>query len=626
MQLLCILFVLSGITIMLYSICLYYHSLIDLQKHGNTKTIFGERIYIVCFGMMLFFLIGYCINFIYFVFNSNLSMHDLLIGCIFFFGALFVYSVIVMMRRMFTTMNENKELVNAKEIAERSSHEKSVFLSNMSHEIRTPMNAIIGMTTIGKSASDMERMVYCFDKIEDASKHLLGIINNILDMSKIEAGKFELSETEFKFEKMLQRVVNVVNFRVEERQQKLTIYIDRAIPKTMVGDDQRLAQVITNLLGNAVKFTPEKGFIRIGTQFISEKNGVCVIQIFVSDTGIGISPEQQARLFRSYEQASTGTTREFGGTGLGLSISKNIVEMMGGKIWIESEIGAGSKFAFTVQVRRGAEASLFRPDWNQIRILAVDTDPYVLSHFEIIAKEYGLLCDTAEYYDDALKLVKESGPYAFCFVNWKIHDAEGIKLTKALKAKEPGVVATLIIPAIMWSEIEKEAKKVGVNQFLRKPLFASDVVEIIDKYIHSDNPSKESLLDGKQTVFAGRRALLAEDMEINREIVQVLLEPMLIEVDCAYNGAEAVRMFSEAPGRYDIIFMDLQMPEMDGYEATSRIRAMDSPEAKNIPIIAMSADVFQEDIERCYESGMNDHIGKPLDIYLMTEKLRHYLS
>ncbi|MDR3294850.1 MAG: PAS domain-containing protein, partial [Clostridiales Family XIII bacterium] len=271
------------------------------------------------------------------------------------------------------------DLVRAREEAETASRAKSEFLANMSHEIRTPMNAVIGMTTIGKAASDLERKDYCFGKIQDASTHLLGVINDILDMSKIEANKFELSPVEFEFEKMLQRVVNVSNFRVDEKQQKFTVHIDRAIPRTLIGDDQRLAQVITNLLGNAVKFTPEQGSISLNTRFVKEENGICTLQIEVTDTGIGISEEQKLRLFRSFEQADGGTARKFGGTGLGLVISKRIVEMMGGDIWIESEPGKGSTFAFTVQAGRGAgeKHSLLAPGviWGNIRVLAVDDDP-----------------------------------------------------------------------------------------------------------------------------------------------------------------------------------------------------------------------------------------------------------
>jgi signal transduction histidine kinase/CheY-like chemotaxis protein len=431
---------------------------------------------------------------------------------------------------------QTREYKKAQKDAEDASRTKSDFLSNMSHEIRTPMNAIIGMTIIGKSADAIERKDYAFEKIETASTHLLGVINDILDMSKIEAGKLELSFSDFDFEKMLQKAVNVINFRVDEKHQKLTVYIDRKIPRALTGDDQRLSQVITNLLSNAVKFTPDGGAIRLDAQLENEEDGLCTIRIKVADTGIGISDEQQARLFTSFQQAESSTSRKFGGTGLGLAISKRIVEMMGGQIGVESEPGQGSTFAFTIQVRRGVSQSM-----------------------------------TADRVNGRLGM----------------------------------------------TDVRNSGK------------------------IETDD-------------FSGRRMLLAEDVEINRDILLALLEPSNLAIDCAENGAEAVRLFSENYGRYDIVFMDVQMPEMDGYEATRRIRSFEllqrtpegfpketgpelprkTPEVfprkivfpREIPIIAMTANVFREDIEKCLDAGMNGHLGKPLNINEVLDMLRNYLK
>jgi len=511
---------------------------------------------------------------------------------------------------------------------------KSAFLANMSHEIRTPMNAIIGMTSIGKSSTDMERISDCFSKIEDASKHLLGVINDILDISKIESGKLELSPADFSFEKMLHRVVDVINFRVEEKQQKLAVHIDDAIPDDLVADDQRLAQVVANLLSNAVKFTPNEGSIRLDTQFLGEENGVCTIQIKVTDTGMGISADQQARLFQAFQQAGSDTSRKFGGTGLGLAISKSIVEMMGGRIWIKSEPGEGSTFGFIVHVRRGAKKNQKILDssvnWSNVRILAADDDPDVLMFFEKTVQGFGISCDTAASGQEALGLVEKNGPYNIYFVDWKMPGIDGLELTGRLMANASAKCNSLIImiSAAEWNAIEDEAKKAGIHKFLSKPLFPTDVRKIIEDCLGQDNnpqAAQETQDDDLDGIFAGRCILLAEDVEINREIIMALLEPTLLKIYCAVNGAEAVKMFAETPDKYDMIFMDLQMPVMDGYEATRKIRTLDDARAKTIPIVAMTANVFREDIERCLAAGMNGHVGKPLDIDKILFHLRKYL-
>jgi PAS domain S-box-containing protein len=545
-------------------------------------------------------------------------------------------------------------ITERKEMEERAlsaSRAKSTFLANMSHEIRTPMNAIIGMISIGKSAADIERKDYCFTKIEDASTHLLGVINDILDMSKIEAGKFELSPVEFNFEKMLQRVVDVINFRVDEKRQKLTVHIDNAIPQTLIADDQRLAQVVTNLLGNAVKFTPEKGSIVLNTQFLGEEDGLCTIEISVSDTGIGISAEQQGHLFNSFQQAEISTARRFGGTGLGLAISRNIIEMMGGGIRIQSEIGKGSVFIFTIKAKKGSNIKRFTAggvNRDNLHILMVDDDPDTLIYFKKTVQQLGISCDTAASGEEALELVKQNGSYNIYFVDWKMPGMDGIALTRELKADQSGSGNSVVtmISAVEWNLIEEEAKKAGVDRFLSKPLFPSNIADVIDDCLGVEHRVKEEKPD-INGIFTGRRILLAEDVEINREIVLALFEPTQLEIDCAENGTEAVRKYSEAPDKYDLIFMDVQMPEMDGYEATRRIRAVEeersssstassSPEGetrgnglnlrKQIPIIAMTANVFQEDIEKCAEAGMNDHVGKPLNFDEVMDKLNGYLA
>ncbi|MDR2888676.1 MAG: response regulator [Lachnospiraceae bacterium] len=387
--------------------------------------------------------------------------------------------------------------------AQNANQAKSEFLSRMSHEMRTPMNAIIGMTTVGHNTTELGRKDYALGKIDEASKHLLGIINDILDLSKIEANKFELSDLPFPFREMLNKAVSFVRFRIEEKKLFFSLTVDSDVPSCVLGDEQHLTQVIINLLANAVKFTPEGGHIHLGTTLIRDTDDAYELQIEVSDSGIGIPIEQQDKIFQAFEQAEGGITRRYGGTGLGLAISRRIVEKMGGTIAVKSKEGHGSRFFFTVKLKR-ADSQCERTDSTE-------------RNTEIISTEL----QTGE--------------------------------------------------------------------------------------------------------FSGKRILIAEDLPINREILQALLEHTGLIMDMAENGREAVEMVADAPGAYDLIFMDVQMPEMDGLEATQYIRATLTSE-NHLPIVAMTANVYREDIERCLAAGMDDHLGKPIDINLMMEKLRHYLS
>jgi signal transduction histidine kinase/DNA-binding response OmpR family regulator len=520
------------------------------------------------------------------------------------------------------------KLIKAREEALAGTRAKSEFLSNMSHEIRTPMNAIIGMTAIGLGAADVTRKDYAFEKIEDASTHLLGIINDVLDMSKIEANKLELSPASFNFEKMLRKVVDVVNFRIEAKQQNFNVILGRGIPDTIIGDDQRLAQVLTNLLSNAVKFTPENGSIRLSASLESEDGKTCIVKFSVADTGIGISEEQQARLFTSFQQAENSTARKFGGTGLGLAISKRIVEMMGGSIWIESEPGQGATFLFTVRLRRGEESDAGPPigvDWKSLKMLAVDDDAETLCFFSEIVSRTGGVCDTAANGAAALALSARQGPYDLYFLDWRMPDMNGIELARELRKRCEGRPVIVLMTAADRSAAEEEAVAAGVDHFLAKPLFPSSLVDCVNECIGAGKGFTVARHAEASDDFSGRRMLLAEDVDINREIVCALLEPACLEIVCAENGAEALRMFREAPEDYDLIFMDVQMPEMDGLEATRAIRALDVPQARSVPIIAMTANVFREDIEACLACGMNDHVGKPLNLEEVLAKLRLYL-
>jgi CheY-like chemotaxis protein/nitrogen-specific signal transduction histidine kinase len=423
----------------------------------------------------------------------------------------------------FILFHDTTEILEAKNRAEQGSRAKSIFLANMSHEIRTPLNAIIGMNTIAKGSNDPARKDYCLEKIESASNHLLGVINDILDMSKIEEDKFELSYTEFELSAMIHRVVNIFEFRLEEKKQKLTVNLSSDLPQKIITDDQRLAQVITNLMGNAVKFTPEGGNITLSVRRLDDiKPNFCTLEIIVSDTGIGISKEQQSKLFGSFVQVDSSIGRKFGGTGLGLAISKKIVELMQGEIKIESEINKGSSFIITIHAEIGN-------------------------------------CETTQASSVIADVPKD--------------EAHGAS-----------------VPSV------------------------------------PDAPSASYTSGGEEEPdYSGKRILLAEDVEINREIVTTVLEPLGLEIIEAEDGQIAYDLFRAGPEAYNLIFMDIQMPGVDGYESTRLIRELDHPKAKTIPIIAMTANVFREDVERCLAAGMNDHVGKPLDFAAVITILKKYL-
>jgi PAS domain S-box-containing protein len=384
----------------------------------------------------------------------------------------------------------------AQKKAENAARAKSEFLAQMSHEMRTPMNAIIGMTAIGEKANDLERAKYCLNKIHEASQHLLGVINDILDMSKIDAGKLEIASTSFDLREMLRVVTDINLFNIRRRKQNFSLDINEDIPDRIISDEQRLAQIITNLLSNACKFTPEGGNISLDVSMTERREDYCRLRFVVRDSGIGVARDQQERLFLPFEQADRSTSRKYGGTGLGLPISKRLAEMLGGDIHVESELGRGA--SFIVDIRAGIDAA------------------------------------------DAV-----------C--------------------------------------------------------------------------AKEETVSGTTAQFPGKHMLIAEDVDINREIIAALLEDSLIEITFAEDGAQAVQAYRDAPEKFDLILMDIHMPEVDGYEATRRIRASGAPTAASIPIIAMTANVFQEDIDRCLACGMNDHLGKPVEIDKVLEKLKKYL-
>ena len=527
------------------------------------------------------------------------------------------------------------ESVKLQRELEDASRAKSDFLSRMSHEIRTPLNAIIGMNNIAMNNDDIERMRHCHERIDNASRHLLGIINDILDMSKIEADKFELSMTEFDLEKMLINVTNVVNFRTDEKSQNLVLSLSDDIPTFIISDDLRLAQVVTNLLTNAVKFTPEHGTVVLAIDKLAETKEDITLKFSVEDTGIGISEEQQSRLFTSFEQADGGISRKFGGTGLGLAISKRIVEFLGGTIWIESELGHGAKFIFTITAQKGRQKTRTKLSTQlrreNVRMLLVDDSRETREYFANFMQAQKLHCDVAEGGLEALECINTKGEnfYNIYFVDWQMPEMDGIELTRKIKEKTGENSIVIMISANDWNNVRDEAVSAGVKHFIPKPLFPSAIINTINECFGLESVREEL---GEQTRFETHRSyhdhklLVVEDVEINREIIAAILDESGVQLDFAENGILAVSKFEEHADEYSLILMDVQMPEMDGFEATRRIRAMQKLKAQEIPIIAMTAHVFQEDVLKCLEAGMNDHIGKPIDSDVLFEKLRLYLS
>jgi len=521
------------------------------------------------------------------------------------------------------------------EAAQSASKAKGEFLSRMSHEMRTPLNAIIGMIHIGMAAEDIERKDYCFERANNASKHMLRIINDVLDMSKIEADRLTLSYSEFDFEQMLKNITDIANVRAEEKHQSFIVNISDNVSTFIMSDELRLSQVVTNLLTNAIKFTPEKGTIVIGIDKVEESGDDITLRFEVSDTGIGISSEQQVNLFTSFSQADIDIAQRFGGTGLGLAISKRLVELMEGEIWVESELGKGSRFIFTIKAKKAEGGSLTKLsekiNIDRVSILAVDGSEETRDYFAQVMEAHQLLCEVASDAAQAVYMLENAGDtqYNLIFIDWQLPDMDGMGLAKRIKEINSDNTIVVMLSATDWSVIEKEASTAGIKHFIPKPLFPSTLINTINTCMGTEMSKATENIRSKSPKrcydFCDHTILIAEDIEINREILIAILEETGVSVECADNGKIAVSMFRGSPDKYSLILMDINMPEMDGYEATRQIRSLENEGAKDIPIIAMTANVFKEDVERCIESGMNGHTGKPVNAEELLELLNDYL-
>jgi len=526
----------------------------------------------------------------------------------------------------------------ARREAEHANRAKSEFLSNMSHDIRTPMNAIVGMTAIATANLDNRDSVQnCLRKITLSSKHLLGLINDILDMSKIESGKMTLNTDQVCLREIMDSIVSIAQPQLKAKQQEFNIFINNILTENVCCDSVRLNQVLINLLGNAVKFTPEKGTIQVSMYQEASPKGDSHIRthIVVKDTGIGMSDEYQTKIFESFTREDNSQVRKTEGSGLGMAITKYIVDAMEGTITVNSAPGKGSEFHVTLDLEKATvtETEMILPKWN---MLVVDDNEQLCESAVSSLKEIGLNADWCLDAETALTMVEEHhtrrDDYQIILLDWKLPGMNGISATREIRRRYGNDIPILLISAYDWSEIEDEARAAGVSGFLAKPLFKSTLFYGLKPYITSptdsaDRKIPENVPGTKNINLTGKHVLLAEDNDINWEIAKELLSSLGLELDWAENGQICVEKFRESSeGQYDIILMDIRMPVMNGYEATQAIRALDRPDAKNIPIIAMTADAFSEDIRKCLEYGMNAHIAKPIDMQEVTRQLEKYLS
>jgi len=532
---------------------------------------------------------------------------------------------------------QRQALQAAYDAANQANTAKTQFLSNMSHDIRTPMNGIIGMTAIaGTHLDDPKRVEDCLAKITVASKHLLGLINEVLDMSKIESGKVELHDEAFNLSDFTDGLLTLSKPLIEEKRHEFSVSISNIEHEKVVGDSQRLQQAFMNLLSNAVKYTPDGGNIRLS---ISEKpldrRHIACYEFIVEDNGIGMSEAFQKRMFQPFARAEDSRVREIQGTGLGMTITKTIIQMMNGHIQVKSRLNEGTKWTVTIFLKlQDADEAENYEQFVDLPILVADDDEICCESACLILKELGMdseyVCSGREAVERVMERHRKEDDYFAVILDWKMPGMDGVETTREIRRQVGDNVPIIIISAYDRSDVELKARAAGANAFISKPLFKSRLAYLFHGILNhgewkEDTAAPLELLQKED--FRGKRALLVEDNDLNAEIAEEILKMTGLAVEYARDGQEALEKVIDTGARYyDIIFMDIQMPRMNGYEATQAIRALPRQDTKRIPIIAMTANAFSEDAMAAKRVGMNEHIAKPIDFDQLLQTLNHWLG